>query len=455
MSSATTTNETAEFATKKRSWLLLTGAATIALVVGFFALRDDSSGGEIETAANAGQATPAEPVTTTSIEMQETAVFQADAPLIVNGYSPLERGTARFETLGTPFSVTLDEDWWVQQNSSGLVALTHPDSIGPDDRDIVFQRLSDLSDPTQPDYGLAKLYEVWPADVGEGWPAADFAGWLDNLTDEIVVSNRQETTLAGMAATRVDLKLGETDCTERRGFCMLFGTSHLMSIKMLSPGSTYRVWFIDQGDEDPLAVIVGINRDSDADWFTTAEKLLTTLAFGDIRPNPVIAVAPGEVELPYLGGVRTELSEETIVFENGDRIGRVAPEIWPGDTEFLTNPLDFYGRGFEVPDDLVTAFLNAGIQVTELEPTVIDGIETRVFDVAGAGSFPQPVLRLADSNEKGWRPGPRGRMWLVDHPDRGLLMIHVWVFDSVDTTFPELLTRTEPIIESLEFIDIG
>ncbi len=457
MSSATTPHETAEHATKKRSWLLLTIAALIAVVVGFIALRDDSGGGEIESAANAGQATPAEASTstTTVIETPEPAVFQADAPLVVNGFSPLDRGALRFDALGTPFSLTFDEDYWVQQNSSGSVAVTHPESIGPDDRDIVFQRLSDLSDPMQPDFGLADLYAVWPADVGDLWPAADFAGWLDNLTDEIVVSDRQETMLGGMAATRVDLELGETDCAVGGWACMLFGTSHLENTKMLIPGSTYRVWFIDQGAEDPLAVIVGINRDSDGDWFATAEELLTSLAFGDIQPNAVIAASPGAIELPYLGGISVELSEEMLVLQNFDGIGRIGPEGWPGDTEFLLNPLDSDGNAINEPDDLITILADAGAVVTELEPTVIDGIETWVFDVASAGSFPQPVLRLADANEKGWRPARRGQVWLLDHPDRGLLMVHVEAWGNVDVFFPETLARMEPIVESIEFIELG
>ena len=455
MSSATTTHETAEHATKKRSWLLLTIAATVALVAGFIALRDDGNSGEIESAANAEQATPADPETTTVVETPEPAEFQVDAPLVVSEFVPLDRGALRFDALGTPFSLTFDEDYWVQQNSRSFVAVTHPESIGPDDRDIVFQRLSDLSDPAQPDFGLADLYDVWPADVGDLWPAADFAGWLDNLTDEIVVSNRQETMLGGMPATRVDLKLGKTDCAVGGRNCVLFGTSHLMNIKALSIGSTYRVWFIDQGAEDPLAIIAGINRDSDGDWFTTAEQLLTTLAFGDIQPNAVIAAAPGDVELAYLGGIRAELSEEVVLFQNADRIGRIAPEVWPGDIEFLTNPLDSDGNTIVEPDDLITILTDAGVVVTELEPVVLDGIDARLFDVAGAGSFPEPVLRLAEANEKGWRPASRGRLWLLDHPDRGLLMVHIEAWGNVDVTFPEVLARTEPIVQSIEFIELS
>ena len=46
-------------------------------------------------------------------------------------------------------------------------------------------------------------------------------------------------------------------------------------------------------------------------------------------------------------------------------------------------------------------------------------------------------------------------MWLVEHPDRGLLMIIAEAFDDVDDVFPVILAQTEPIIESMEFIDLG
>ncbi len=57
--------------------------------------------------------------------------------------------------------------------------------------------------------------------------------------------------------------------------------------------------------------------------------------------------------------------------------------------------------------------------------------------------------------ETGWNPPPWGRMWLVEHPERCLLMITAETFRDVDDVFPLVLAQTEPIIGSLEFVELG
>ena len=427
-------------------------AAVIALILGLLALSGDGNDGELEAISAPEQTTTVTSTTTVATAPQGPATFIADATPLTDEFSPVEEGTYRVNTVGTPFSFTVGPEMFVQPNNLSLFVLTHQRSQGPDDRDIVFLRLSDLSDPAQPSFGLENLGTVWPEDFGEGWPADDFAGWLDNLTDEVVVSNREDTTLGGLSAIRVDLELGETDCRLGGGPCMLFGSNHLQNARFLNPGSKYRIWVFDDDSEDPMAVIVGINRESDSDWFDTADTVLSTLAFGDVAPNPIQQVTAGPIERPFLSGIRVELAG-AIVTANREGKGSIGLEGWPGDTEFLTNPLDSDDNALETIDDLVAALERGNTAVTEIESTSIDGIETRVFDIAGSSS--QASLKLAPDDERGWRAPPLGRVWLVDHPDRGLLMITSEAFTDVDTIFPVILAQTESIIESLEFIDLG
>ncbi|MBT8241175.1 MAG: hypothetical protein KJN63_08110, partial [Acidimicrobiia bacterium] len=360
---------------------------------------------------------------------------------ITEELSPLEPGTYRVDSVGTPFSFSTAEEQFVYPNGNGWFVLGAPGSVGPDDRDIVIIRLTALSDPAQPTEPLEEL--------DDGWPADDFTGWLDNLTDEVVVANRQDVTLGGLDAVRVDIELGEIDC-QQGGPCMVFGVNNLVLGKDLKPGSKYRIWVVDHGEEDVLAVIVGIDNGADSDWFDAADAILSTMAFGDIGPNPIMAAPGGPIDLAFLGGIRAEVAEDAVVFSDPRKFGRIGLEGQPADTEFLTNPLDADGNALETPDDLVSAL--GEVVVTEIESTTIGGIDARVFEIARTSQ--EPALKLTPDSD-GWRPPTRGRMWLIDHPDRGVLMITAEAFQNVDTVFPLVLEQTEQIIGSLEFIDLS
>lgn len=450
----TDTAATGEHTVRSTRWMLVGLAAVVAAVIGFLALSGDGNDGELEAVSAPEQTTTtaADSTTTVATAPQGPATFVADATLYIDENSPIEEGTYRVDTLGTPFSVTVGEGLFVQPNRRGQFVLTHQSSQGPDDRDIVMLRLSSLSDPAQPDFGLDTYRMVWPTDLGEGWPADDFSDWLDNLSDQIVVSNRQDTILGGLEATRVDLYLGETACSTTGSFCMLFGSNHQIDTKMLNLGSTYRIWVVDQDNQDPLAVIVGINREADRDWFDTADAILSTLAFGEIAPNPMELMPAGQVELPFLGGIRTELAEQAVAFRNLDSHSTIRPAEWPADTDFLASPVGYGGNVLDTPDNVVTELEDSGLVVIEIESVVIDGIDARVFDIAGNSSRPS-LKRTTDDNTGWWAPA-RGRTWLIDHPDRGLLMITSEAFTDVDNVFPIILAQTESIIESLEFIDL-
>ncbi len=374
----------------------------------------------------------------------ELATFDPDATAYTEFFGPLDPGSYRIDTVGTPFSFTTREPSFIQLNGRGEFALSHPDSNGPDDRGIEIRRVSSLTDPTT-DLSLSREGH----EEGDDWPAADFAAWLDNTTDEIVVLEREQTTLGGLDATYAELELGDTDCIVSRP-CLL-ATNHRLTGKTLAAGSRYRIWMVDQGDVDPIAVVVMANRATDRGWFDTADEILATLAFGEIAANP-IQDADGVVELPALGGIRTELAQPAVVIREPAGGVRIAPVGQPGDSEFLIAPNDSAGQAVETIDELLAVLETGDVEITELEPTEIDGLEARVLDIGSVTE--RGLLTRTASTDALWFPPPRGRMWAVEHPERGLLIITAEAFIDPDEVFPIVLAQTEAVIDTLEFIEL-
>ena len=375
--------------------------------------------------------------TTIEVTPIPTAVYQPDAQLFEGAAELLEGGSYRITTVGTPFSFSVDEPMFVVGNGYGQFIVTHPGSQGPDDRDIVFFRSTRLSNPDDPTAALES--------EGDGWPANDVGGWLDRLSDDVVlVSDRATTTLGGLQATRVDLRIADVTCADSFS-CVPLSTNQFLTHRFLTLGSQQRIWFVEQPGEDLLIVLVGINRPTDSDWFETAESVLSTLAFGEVGPNPLSIQGPGSLDLPFLGGVRFELGEEAFVTR--DRIDRVLHRSEPAETDFVATLYDSEGNLLETTDDLVAAFEQAGSEINEIEPATIDGLAARVFDF-GSPRGGELLIR-PDSRANFFVPG-RGRMWVIEHPDRGVLMISAE--GPNEQYFETALALTEPIIESLEFV---
>ena len=225
-------------------------------------------------AATRDTAPPVEQTTTTTTQAPVTTIVTEEAAgpaPIATGFGSLEAGTHLLDSFGTPIIFTTESSaFFVQENSGGFFAMSAPNSRDPDDRDMVIVRLNGLSDPTAPSAARA--------DQGEGWPADDFDGWLDNLTAGIIVTNREATTLGGLPAVRVDLELGDIECLDGNSFCVLFDWTQR---KSLNPGSMYQIWVVDEGLESPIAVILGTTGDpSDASWLEAYEGILSTFEFG-------------------------------------------------------------------------------------------------------------------------------------------------------------------------------
>lgn len=201
--------------------------------------------------------------------------FDAAAEGLIAEFEAVPAGSYLVETLGTPFSLTVDEDWFVQVNSEAGLVLTDPASSGPGDRDVVFMRPTDLSDPAAPSA------RVWQQEL---WPVDDLQGWLDRVAGGVLVGDVRERSLGGTQALAFDLELAE-DVECGMAFCALFVDVDGRNGLPLFRDVEYRVWWLDQGPYAPIAVVVGASS-SEAAFFDRAEELLTTVAFGPPAPHP-------------------------------------------------------------------------------------------------------------------------------------------------------------------------
>ena len=261
MTKTATRTETVE---PTRRWrpALVAAAAFVAVI---------ALGAVVWLAALRDSAPPADQPTTTSTTVVNEDASATGATPITTNFGALDAGTHSLDTFGTPLVFTAENSvFFVQANSTGFFAMSAPNSRDPDDRDMVIVRLTALSDPTAPNAASA--------DQGEGWPANDFGGWLDNLADGVIASDRTDTTLGGVPAIRVDLELADIECLSGNSFCVLFDRTQR---KPLNPGAKYRVWVAHEGLEAPIAVILGTTGDpSDESWVAAYEQVLATMQFG-------------------------------------------------------------------------------------------------------------------------------------------------------------------------------
>lgn len=427
-------------------------SAALAVLAGCGSDASESDAAAVDTttttAAGAdGETTLTESSTEVESDPHAPAGFVGDADVLDLRSGPVEVGSHRVDSLGTPLSLTVGEEHWVQVNGGGMFVLTHPRSNGPDDRDIVFLRLPMLTDP---DVLVDSLDILTAGDDLAAWPSTDFAGWLDAVPDEIVVTDRAETTLGGLDATFAQLEIVDPDCG-RSAPCAMFGINHdSFRSKALTVGSVYRIWMIDQPAEDPLAVIVGASREPYEEWFEAADTVLATVAFGEVGANPV-SLAEGTAELEALGGIRVSFDQPMVVDRAAADFATVKVANAPHGMEMLTNPVAVDGTDLPTVNDLIGALDAAGVSTTEVESVTVGGEDARVFDIGSPSG--SPALRRSAVSSAEWFAPPRARLWVIEHPDRGLLMITAEAYVQPDEFFEPALEAAAPVLASLEFVE--
>ena len=237
-----------------------------------------------------------EPEATDATELDTSATpsesdFAEDADLFTLEFAAVPPASYRVDSLGTPFSVAIEGDWWVQPNRPGWTVFSAPESQGPSDDDVVFLRPTLLSDPTDP--GAC-------CDGTNEWPMDDIQGWLDNIVDGVVVSGPEDVEIGGLPAVTFEVEVTDSaPCGpdyEGEGvtgppFCVGFIVSNVgddgnIDGYTFEPGFRERVLWVDQGDQPPVVIIVGTRID-DPSFDEQADALLATLAFGDTQPHPI------------------------------------------------------------------------------------------------------------------------------------------------------------------------
>jgi hypothetical protein len=208
------------------------------------------------------------------------------APVGVDGlaqYAAIEPGTYKLGSLGTPVTITIDGDWWVQPNIAGHTVFSHPDSSSTGDRDAVLLRPTFIADPTQPGA---------PVDEQVAWSLDDIDGWLDEVVDGIVTSEPEATQFGGRDAVYFEVEITNEDVCGTSGYCAGFIINTIdddgISGWSFEPGFHQRVWWVDGGDHEPLVIIASTpSDDSGLSFQSDADQLLGTIQIGDPQPHPV------------------------------------------------------------------------------------------------------------------------------------------------------------------------
>ena len=407
---------------------------------------------EPETVPDTSSATTEAPATTEpSADEPSTTSAEEDLPLLESEFEAVPAGRYRVETIGAPFVIDVPEGWWVQPNSLGRFVLTDAESQGPGDRDIVMIRPSNLADPDQP--------TLPPEEQVGDWPLDDIEGWLGALVPGVVVGDAVDTTLGGLDAVQFDVAIDEGfECGD--GFCVGFATNRRVNNMWFDPETNYRVWWIDGGDESPIAVNIGDG--ADPEFLERAEAVLDTMVFESVGPNPIPSegnlwelgfpseVPAGSVTLPVGPGVTFEQSEPHFVFQNEFFSGVLLDG--PGEVDILFPDEAFDGEPLATVDDVVAALeRDTDLDATVVGTREVSGYEATQVEVVFSGpepgpDGPPPKLRRSELPDVGWRPPPDGVLWVMEATDGIAVVTAEWFEPFV---MEPALALAEEILDSI------
>ena len=406
----------------RRGALVAAAAAIVVLLVALPLLFTSSDGVPVTT------------VTPTTIEEQGFL----DSPL----FELIEPGRYVVDAVGTTFEIDITGEWALQRNGGGHVVFTHPVSVGPSDRDVVFFRPTALVDPRSPGTGVM------------GWPLDDIEGWLANLEFDGTVSEPVETTLGGLTAVRFDIETAAG---------IAFAESGEAAALDIPPDILHRIWWIGQGELDPIIVLVGAGSDGEP-WFDAAATVLDTVRFGEPRPHPLEAsmrpweqglsstLPAGTIRLPAAGGIE-------FVIDSSHELGGVSA----GGTASIdidgAREVGVFIAAQTAEGDVVTsiddavAAIEAVATVVASTDVAVAGSPGRVIDVVDGPLTDVDVLRAGtDAGELDeWTAPVSGRIWLVDSP-RGVLVISAGTASQF-LDADEAIDVGQQIADSLRLID--
>ena len=435
-------------------WVAAAGIIAVVAIASVLAGLSDENGAELETITPPDTNTAEANITTTTVaaevfeDVPDAAFNPAAAPIETRLWNfagteriVLEPGTYQSNGLGTPLSVELTEPFEVPINDAGLLVLdSEVEAVQA--REIVISRISHFADPTQPDDLSADLDALWPTD--------DIEGWLDALSNTFSTTAPQRTTLGGFPAVTFELWATGTEC-DAGTRCGFFATNHRLEDIEVMATHRYEIWVIDQGIEDPIVIVIDDPRFDDSEWRARASELVSSIGFGQAEPNPVIGRLSDIDRAGFLDGVTLEALSDDVAVRNGPDSGSIPLDVWFAETRFLTRPSLLDGERVETADQLFAALTEEGVAISEIESTTVGGIDARVFDIEGPS---QPLLSVGEGSANTWNAPAQARLWAIDHPERGLLIVSAEVRANVAVAGPLIIERTEELVANLEFIEV-
>lgn len=210
---------------------------------------------------------------------------------------PLPAGSYATDVLGPTFGFVVTGDavtdgWVLQVAAPGEVAISHPQSTGPGNRDIWFGHPDSLSDPADP--------------FASGWPIDDLDGWLE-ANAEWVVEGPMDTTVGGRSAVQFTLA-GQPRCREPQGPgdvpcpTLVFDDAE-MSALFLSDNATFVVWWVEDVEGLPFVIAAGGAQAWPEDFRADVESVVASVAIepGAPAPDPGPSTIESDADLRWEG----------------------------------------------------------------------------------------------------------------------------------------------------------
>jgi len=355
-------------------------------------------------------------------------------------------GRYRVDTLGAPFLIDVPDGWDVQLNELGFFVIGPAGFFGPENPGIVMMRPSNLADPSQPGASDDEQADDWPLD--------DIKGWIDALVPGVVDGEPVDTTVGGLDAVQFDVDLsdevecgdeffghGEPDLRPGNLGCIGLATNRDVRAIDFYRNPSYRVWWIDGGDEAPIVISVGDGGRESTEFIEQAEAVLDTMTFESVGPNPIPSdgnlwesgipdvVPAGTVTLPVGPGVTLDMSEPRFVFHQDDFLSGALVQVGDrpvGQTDIFFPDQAFDGQPLGTVDEVVGALeRQPGLTATVIGAREISGYEATEVNIESSlepGPDVSPPLGRAGQPDVGWIPQPNGTLWVMETPD-GLAVI--------------------------------
>ena len=271
--------------------------------------------------------------------------------------------------------------------------------------------------------------------------------------------------LGGRQAVRFTTETIDQSVCGEEAFCAVFATNNLVHNWFLEPGTTSTIYWVDTGDVEPLAVIVGSPSTND-EWIDTAEAMLATLEFGEPGPHPIDAdagplweqgisfdVPAGVQRFPSFGGIQIDLPEGRFVIQEGPNIMRIFPdgEI-PAVVEVVRADAGTDGTSIASADDFVAVMEGLVGSVEEVGSGTYPLGEAREISVSGGsqGLSPDTPGIYTYGETVPWFAPPTGRLWVFE-TDRGVIVVSAASFGT-EADLDQVIELAEAVIlPSAEF----